>query len=128
MTILLDTHVIVWLASQPHRLSKETRASLASPENRVLFSSASIWELAIESQAGRVFLKLPLHDLAAAMTAHGFDELPVAATSAARVATLPLHHRDPFDRLLVAQSLDEDACLFTADTQLARYPAKIQLL
>lgn len=128
MTILLDTHVLVWLASQPERLSRQTRETIASPENRVLFSAASIWELAIKLQVGRVSLTVSLSDVAVAATTHGFEELPVFSSSAARVRELPLYHRDPFDRLLLAQSLDEGACLFTVDAQLVQYPANVRLL
>ncbi|HKU80677.1 MAG TPA: type II toxin-antitoxin system VapC family toxin, partial [Candidatus Tumulicola sp.] len=128
MRILLDTHVLIWLASRPDRLSKDARAALASPDNEIMFSAASIWELAIKSQLGRVSFDMPLDEIATAMSVNGFAELPVRSSAASRVARLPLYHRDPFDRLLVAQSLDEAAYLFTADAKLVQYSENVRLL
>ena len=121
MRLLLDTHVLLWALIEPTRLSKATQAVLEDPENEVLFSAASIWEIAIKSALGRAdFQVAPAEILEAAQTS-GFAELPVRSAAALRVATLPHLHRDPFDRLLIAQAMTEPAVFYTADEQLERY-------
>jgi len=120
MRILLDTHVLLWALSTPERLSDEAIQAIHESDD-VLFSAASIWELAIKARLGhRDFLVQPLEILAEAVDI-GFIELPVNSAVAATVGTLPLLHRDPFDRLLIAQAIAEPAVLFTADRQLAAY-------
>lgn len=128
MRILVDTHVLLWMAAHPERLDEAIRDQLESPANEVLFSAASIWELAIKIQIGRISLGVAPEELAAAAVRRGFTELPVSAAHAAGVARLPLHHRDPFDRLLVAQALHEPARLFTVDRALAAYSELVHLI
>jgi PIN domain nuclease of toxin-antitoxin system len=120
MRILLDTHILLWVLSTPERLSGEAIQAIHEAES-VLFSAASIWEIAIKARLGyRDFLVQPLEVLAEALDI-GFTELLVTAAVAATVGTLPLSHRDPFDRLLIAQAIAEPAVFFTADRQLAAY-------
>ena len=121
MRLLVDTHVLLWAIAEPERLPASFRERLESPDNDVLFSAASIWELAIKLQIGRLKLPIAPDELAAAAAGMGFDELPVTAAHAAGVHRLPLHHRDPFDRLLVAQAIHEPARFLTADQALTRY-------
>lgn len=128
MRLLLDTHVLLWAAAAPRRLDADVRDRLASPENDVLFSAASIWELAIKMQIGRIDLGVTPEELAREAVRRGFEELPVSAAHAAAVRTLPLHHRDPFDRLLVAQALHEPARLLTADRALAPYSDLVDVI
>jgi PIN domain nuclease of toxin-antitoxin system len=121
MRILLDTHILLWAISTPERLSAQARAAILSADNEVLFSAASIWEIAIKAALRRAdFVARPDVVVEEAMEI-GFVELPVRSMIAARVADLPLIHRDPFDRLLIAQALVETAMLYTADKQLLAY-------
>jgi PIN domain nuclease of toxin-antitoxin system len=119
--LLLDTHILLWTLIEPARLTKELRSLLENPEHDVLFSAASIWEMAIKSSLGRADFQVSVETIVDAARASGFEELPVRSAAAQRVATLPHHHRDPFDRLLVAQAMTEPAVLYTADAQLEAY-------
>ena len=121
MRLLLDTRVLLWAAAEPDRVPPSFRERIESPDNEVLFSAASIWEIAIKQQIGRLSPTVTPEEIAVAAVRMGFDELPVTAAHAAGVRRLPLHHRDPFDRLLVAQAIQEPARLLTADEILARY-------
>ncbi len=121
MRLLLDTHVLLWALIEPDRLDPGLCDLLESPDHVVLFSAASIWEMSIKAALGRAdFLVSPDRIVAAALDA-GFEELPVRSAAALAVATLPHHHRDPFDRLLVAQAITEPARLYTADAALTAY-------
>jgi PIN domain nuclease of toxin-antitoxin system len=126
--LLVDTHVLLWAAAQPQRLPASSRERLESPENDVFFSAASIWELAIKLQIGRISLTVMPEEIARTAVDRGFQELPVTAAHAARVRLLPLHHRDPFDRLLVAQAIHEPARLLTADRALAKYSDLVEVI
>lgn len=122
MKYLLDTHVWLWMILEPERLSDETRAALATTENLVLISVASAWEAAIKRAIG----KLPLRDSVMNLvnsTVKDFDIsiLSIELSHVVTGAALPLHHKDPFDRLLVAQAQVEHAVLVTADESIRRY-------
>jgi len=121
MRLLLDTHILIWALGEPKRLPKEVRAALESPANEVLFSAASIWEIAIKAQIGRVNFDVSPAEITQAALDSGFVELSVRAEHGAMVSGLPLHHRDPFDRLLVAQAMAEPCRLITADAILGNY-------
>jgi PIN domain nuclease of toxin-antitoxin system len=121
MRLLLDTHVLLWYLIAPRRLPKHALSDIENGANEVIFSAASIWEIAIKSALGRADFGVSPDEIAAAAVATGFVELPVRASAAVYVAKLPTHHRDPFDRLLVAQSVTEPALLYTADPQLEIY-------
>lgn len=128
MTLLVDTHILLWALAAPAKLSRECRAQLQDGGNDVLFSAASIWETAIKEQIGRVRFGVTPAELADAAVAMGFTELPVTARHAAAVSGLPMHHKDPFDRLLVAQAVSEPARLLTADRVLAEYSDLVQVV
>lgn len=128
MRILLDTHILLWALAEPKKLPKLARSQLENPENEVLFSAASIWEVAIKMQIGRVDFSVSPTELIAAAEATGFRELPVNAGHGSIVLQLPLHHRDPFDRILVAQAISEPARLITADSVLGQYSELVQVL
>lgn len=128
MRLLLDTHLLLWAAAEPDRLPAGVRQRLESPDNEVLFSAASIWELAIKMQIGRLHLQATPEVLASAAQEMGFEELPVLAVHAAGVRHLSPHHRDPFARLLVAQALSEPARLLTVDRVLGRYSDLVEVL
>ena len=121
MRLLLDTHVLLWALSAPKRLGKEARAAIEDPDNEVMFSAASIWEIAIKSALRKGDFVVTPDEIVAAAVASGLGELPVRSAAAVHVAKLPPHHRDPFDRLLIAQAVTEPAILYTADSQLEVY-------
>ena len=128
MRLLLDTHLLLWALAEPERLDHATRAALEDPENEVLFSAASIWEIAIKARLGRTdFAVEPTEILRAALDT-GFTELPIRARTTTLVAELPFHHRDPFDRLLVAQAMSEPVRLYTADPLLPPYSELVTLV
>jgi len=128
MRFLLDTHVLLWALAEPGRIPAIAREWLESPEHEVLFSAASIWEIAIKVRIGRLKLSLSVAEVAAAAARTRFEELPVRASHAAATATLPMHHSDPFDRLLLAQALHEPARLLTVDRGLRRYSDLVDVL
>jgi PIN domain nuclease of toxin-antitoxin system len=128
MRLLLDTHLLLWAVSEPARLDEATRELIEDAANEVLFSAASIWEIAIKARLGRADFAIRPEQVASAARLTGFMELPVSADAAARVVDLPMHHRDPFDRLLVAQAMSEPARLYTADPLLSPYSELVQLI
>jgi PIN domain nuclease of toxin-antitoxin system len=121
MRILLDTHVLLWVISAPERLPEPDRAAILDPDNDILFSAVNIWEIAIKSAQRRPEFQVRPEMVVAEAREIGFFELPVHSNVAARVADLPLIHRDPFDRLLVVQAIAEPAILYTADARLPAY-------
>jgi PIN domain nuclease of toxin-antitoxin system len=121
MRILLDTHVLIWALAEPQRLDDETLVSIESAADEVLFSAASIWEIAIKRRLGRVDFPFEPAEIVQSAAGAGYVELPLRAAAAALVAELPLLHRDPFDRVLVAQAIAEPAFLYTADRRLSPY-------
>ena len=123
MRVLLDTHLFIWAIVADRRLSAARRRLIESAD-AVHVSSASIWEISIKATLGRIDLD-PL-EAAAAIADSGFVELPVRSAHAARVAQLPVLHKDPFDRLLIAQALCEPLILLTADATLPDYGGFVQ--
>ena len=128
MRILLDTHLLLWAVASSRRLPKEARSLILDTVNEVFYSAASVWEVAIKSTLRRGDFKANPTVLVRALARSGFSELPVTAAHAARVAGLPAIHRDPFDRLLVAQSLTEPMMLLTNDAVLLGYGPLVQLV
>jgi PIN domain nuclease of toxin-antitoxin system len=118
MRILLDTHIFCWWFYEPERLSQETLAIMRGAE-RTFVSSASIWEVAIKVRLGK--MSADPQELLDQIEVNGFHELPIWSKHALLVAKLPLHHADPFDRLLIAQAISEPLNLLTADAQLKPY-------
>jgi PIN domain nuclease of toxin-antitoxin system len=120
--LLLDTHVLLWAASEPETLSDEARESLADGANDVLVSAVSGWELAIKQSLGKLILPRPVEQwLPEVLRRTGFSVAEVSLAAALRVRALPWHHRDPFDRLLVAQAAEGGFTLVTRDQALERY-------
>ena len=128
MRLLLDTHILLWALHDPGRLDDGTRDLLEDPRQEVMFSAASIWEIAIKARLGQPDFAIRPEQVARAARLTGFTELAIAADDAARVADLPLHHRDPFDRLLVAQALAAPMHLYTADPALPPYSELVHLV
>ena len=120
--MLLDTHALLWWLADSRKLRASWRTLLENPEHRVLVSAASIWEIAIKSSIGKLQVRLPagvgIADLPAVS---GFDELPIRAAHAAEVGSLPPHHGDPFDRVLIAQARVERLTMVSADPVMSRY-------
>ena len=121
MRLLLDTQVLLWAVANPRQLGKSALAVIEAPENDVLFSAASIWEIAIKASLKRDDFQFTPEEIMAAALESGFEELPVNSAAAAYTGKLPAYHRDPFDRLLIAQAVTEPAMLYTADPQLEPY-------
>ena len=121
MRLLLDTHILIWALTEPARLSAVVRSKIETSRTDVIFSAVSILEIAIKSQIARGDFPLSPDGIYEEAIAAGFGELTVSSVAAAHVARLPLHHRDPFDRLLVAQAIVEPAYLYTVDKQLRTY-------
>jgi PIN domain nuclease of toxin-antitoxin system len=120
LRLLLDTHVFVCSQLEPDRLPARLRATLIDPAHSVHVSAASVWEVAIKSGLGK--LSFPLDQLAAIIDDAGFSDLPVNSAHAVEVRHLPQLHRDPFDRLLIAQARHERLALVTRDPDIRRYP------
>lgn len=128
MRLLLDTNVLLWAVAEPGKIPKTFRERIEAADNEVFFSAASVWELAIKMQIGRIELPVTLEEVIRAAIRIGFLELPITAAHAVWTPRLPLHHRDPFDRLLVAQALCEPARLFTADRTLSKYSDLVEVI
>ncbi len=126
MKLLLDTHLLLWAAGQPGRLPAPARDLLQDPEHQLLFSTASLWEIAIKSGLGRADFRADARLLRRGLLDNGYAELPIAGAHAVAVTVLPPIHKDPFDRMLVAQAAIEGVTLLTADPVVAQYPGPIQ--
>ena len=128
MRLLLDTHLLVWAMGEPERLHAGCVAMLEDPSNSLVFSVASLWELVIKQAPGRPDFNLEPSLLRQALLDGGWQELPIEASHALAVSHLPPLHRDPFDRLLLAQAQVEGLLLLTADSQLSLYPGPIRYM
>lgn len=124
--MLLDTHVLLWAAGQPERLPQSARTLLDDPRNEPVFSSASLWEIAIKSGLGRDDFAVDARLLRRGLLDNGYRELPITSEHAVAIDCLPQIHKDPFDRLLIAQAMVEGITLLTADPVVAQYPAPVQ--
>jgi PIN domain nuclease of toxin-antitoxin system len=124
--LLLDTHLLLWAAGQSARLSGLARALIDDTANELLFSTASLWEVVIKQGQGREDFQVDARRLRRGLLDNGYAELPVLGEHALAVANLPRIHKDPFDRLLVAQATVEGITLLTADPLVAQYPGPVQ--
>jgi PIN domain nuclease of toxin-antitoxin system len=120
--LLADTHVLLWWRADDPRLTSPARDAMADPALELFFSAGSIWEMAIKQAAGK--LDLP-DDFVATMGERGFAELPISARHGLVAGTLPLHHRDPFDRMIVAQAQSERLTVITGDARIAAYEVPV---
>lgn len=128
MRLLFDTHVLVWAAATPERLPQELADLIRDPTNVRHFSVVSVWEIAIKAQLGRPDFQHDASVLRLGLLQNAYAELPITGRHALAAGALPLLHRDPFDRMLVAQAAAEDLILVTMDTTLAAYPGPIRLI
>ena len=126
MRVLIDSHALIWATVEPHLLSPRARQLLSHTENELLFSMVSLWELSIKISNGKLTpLGASITDVIEVLKQRGAQLLPIRTEHILRLETLPLHHRDPFDRLLIAQALEEDLAILSSDSQLRRYSAKV---
>lgn len=126
MKLLLDTHLLLWAAGQPERLSGPARDLIEAAENELVFSTASLWEVVIKRGLGREDFKVDPRLLRRGLLDNGYSELPIGSEHVVAIDTLPPLHKDPFDRVLIAQALVEGITLLTRDPVVARYPAPVQ--
>ena len=126
MKLLLDTHLLLWAAGEPDRLSAEARSLIDNPENELLFSAASLWEVAIKRGLGRHDFKVDARLLRRGLLDNGYSELPIVSDHVVAIESLPTLHKDPFDRVLVAQATVEGVTLLTIDSLVAQYPGPIR--
>lgn len=126
MKLLLDTHLLLWAAGQPDRLSKAARELIDEKGSELIFSTASLWEIVIKRSLGREDFKVDARLLRRGLLDNAYDELPVASEHVLAIDTLPPLHKDPFDRILIAQALVEGIILLTTDELVARYPAPVR--
>ena len=126
MKLLLDTHLLLWAANEPKRLPKAARVLIEDLENDLLFSAASLWEITIKCSLGREDFRANARLLRRGLLDNGYTELPITSEHAVNVDYLPSTHKDPFDRILVAQATVEGITLLTNDQRLVNFPGPIR--
>ncbi len=122
MNLLLDTHVVLWAFADPDRLSPKVRAAIVDPRNAVAVSAATVWEVEIKRQLGKLVAP---DGFASLCLERGFDELPISFAHAQAAGALPRHHDDPFDRMLIAQAMVDGLDLVTADEAFRNYDVRL---
>lgn len=128
MKLLLDTHLLLWAADNIERVPTGARALMSDSQNELLFSVASLWEIAIKSGLNRPDFCVDARVLRRGLVDNGYRELPIFSEHAVTIGTLPPIHKDPFDRLLIAQATVEGILLLTDDTTVAQYPGPVRLV
>lgn len=126
MKLLLDTRLLLWVAGEPNRLSPTACRLIENTDNELLFSAASLWEIAIKRGLDREDLKVDARVLRRGLLDNGYRELPILSNHVVAIENLSLIHKDPFDRVLVAQAMVEGIILLTTDSLVAQYPGPIQ--
>jgi PIN domain nuclease of toxin-antitoxin system len=126
MKLLLDTHLLLWAAGEPRRLSKQARSLIENQNNELLFSVASLWEVSIKRRLGREDFKVDARLLRRGLLDNGYGELPILSDHVVATDSLPAMHKDPFDRVLVAQATVEGITLLTTDSLVSQYPGPIR--
>ena len=126
MTLLLDTQILLWAVNQPARLPIAARTLLTNPDNDLLFSPASLWEIAIKNTLGRDDFHVEPRVLRRGLLDNGYAELPITSEHAVNIDSLPRLHKDPFDRILLAQAITEGITLLTTDVQVARHGGPVR--
>ena len=126
MKLLLDTHALLWFMGNDSQLSAAARKNIENPAHEKFVSAASLWEIALKLSLEKLKLPLPFGEVfPRQLEVNGFELLPISCPQLNKLAALPFHHRDPFDRLLIAQSLADGMTIVTRDTAFSQYPAKI---
>jgi len=126
VNLLLDTHVLLWAAAEPEKLSAQAAALINDESNRLYFSAASIWEVVIKNSLQRADSRIDPHLLRRGLVDNGYEELAISSAHTLNVAHLPDIHKDPFDRVLVAQAEAEGFLLLTVDDVVSQYPGPIR--
>lgn len=126
MKLLLDTHLLLWAAGSPARLSETARLLLEDQQNELLFSAASLWEIVIKRGLERSDFQVDARVLRRGLLDNGYEELAITSEHTVAIDSLPLIHKDPFDRILVAQATVEGIILLTADALVAQYPGPVR--
>lgn len=126
MKLLLDTHLLLWAAGQPEQLPAAARALIEDARNELLFSPASLWEVSIKRGLGRDDFRVDPRLLRRGLLDNGYGELAITSEHAVAIDGLPPLHKDPFDRILVAQSMVEGITLLTADPLVGQYPGPVR--
>ena len=126
MKLLLDTHLFLWAAGQPKRLSAAARKLIDNPQNELFFSAASVWEVAVKRGLARDDFQVDPRLLRRALLDNGYSELPITSDHVVAIESLPSIHKDPFDRILIAQATVEGITLLTTDSVVVRYPGPIR--
>jgi PIN domain nuclease of toxin-antitoxin system len=121
---LLDTHVFLWLIQGDPQLSDRVRAIIADDDNQLNFSVVSIWEIAIKLNIGKLKIEHSIEDIYQLLAQLKIEILPIQRSDLDRYLKLPLHHRDPFDRLIIAQAIDRELILISADGSFEPYPVQ----
>ena len=121
MQILLDTHILLWWLADSSKLSRKARELIADPANTIIVSAATAWEISIKQTLGKISIE---GDLETEVRANGFGSLPIGFSHAAATKGLPANHRDPFDRILIAQAQVENLSILTADRHIPKYPVE----
>ena len=128
MKFLLDTHLLLWAASQPEKLSEQAQALIGAPEHELFFSAASLWEISIKQGLGRTDFDVDARVLRRALIDNGYQELSITGPHTLALEHVPALHKDPFDRILLAQANTEGITLLTADRTVGQYPGSVRLL
>lgn len=128
MKLLLDTHVLLWAAGLPAQLPHVARAMLEEQGNELVFSAASLWEIAIKCSLGRADFQVDARVLRRGLLDNGYLELPISSEHAVFIDSLPPIHKDPFDRILIAQATVEGITLITSDALVTQYPGPIRAI
>ncbi len=128
MKLLLDTHLLLWAAGQPDRLPTQAKTLVESTDNQLYFSAASIWEVVIKNGVGREDFKIDARVLRRGLLDNGYGELAIGSEHVVVIDNLPPLHKDPFDRVLVAQAQVEGITLLTADAVVASYPGPVRMV
>jgi PIN domain nuclease of toxin-antitoxin system len=126
MKLLLDTHLLLWAAGEPRRLPKQARILIDNPDNELLFSAASLWEVVIKRGLGREDFAVDARLLRRGLLDNGYSELPIVSDHVVAIDSLPPIRKDPFDRILVAQATVEGVTLLTNDSLVSQYPGPIR--
>jgi len=126
--LLLDTHILLWAAAEPERLSRAAQSLLENVNNELIFSAVSLWEIAIKTARGREDFRVDAGLLRRDLFDNGYAELAMTGAHAAALTGLPPFHKDPFDRMLIAQAMIEGLTLVTSDPAVAKYPGPIRLV
>lgn len=125
MRYLIDTHILIWFLEGNKFLAKSRRQIIADSQNEIYVSIASFWEMAIKISIGKLTLANPLNDVIKQIAAENIEILPIASEHILQVSVLPFHHRDPFDRIIIAQAKVENLPVMTDDSEFGNYKIKI---